>query len=133
MDRPDVIQGLLNLYSNPSYLEVGVNHGITFHAITAARKVAVDPKFNFDVPQARLRPGGATSDYHEVPSDDYFANRPAGDMFDVIFLDGLHTFDQTLRDLLNAMTCLKPTGAIVIDDVTPSSYAASLPTMEKMF
>ncbi len=129
MDRSDVIQGLLSLYESPEYLEVGVHHGVTFHMLTAARRVAVDPDFRFDLVQARATNPDAS--YHSIPSDDYFSHVIGADeKFDVIFLDGLHTFEQTLRDLLNAIGHIKPGGAIVIDDVLPNSYAASLPTWE---
>jgi hypothetical protein len=46
--------------------------------------------------------------------------------FDVIYIDGLHTYEQTLRDLLNSTQLLAPGGVIVIDDTVPTSYAASL-------
>jgi predicted O-methyltransferase YrrM len=49
------------------------------------------------------------------------------DIFDVIYLDGLHTFDQTLRDFCNAIQFLQEDGVIVIDDVIPNSYSASIP------
>jgi hypothetical protein len=32
------------------------------------------------------------------------------DIFDVIYLDGLHTFDQTLRDFCNAIQFLQEMG-----------------------
>ena len=134
MDRPNIVQSLLSLSEAPAYLEVGVNHGITFNAISARRKVAVDPRFNFQMADAKAMPNNKKAVYHEVTSDAYFADlKGPKDRFDVIFLDGLHTFDQTLRDLINALECLKPGGAIVIDDVMPSSYAASLPTMKMLF
>ncbi len=124
MTRHDVITRLLGLFKTPAYLEVGVNKGETFHRVTAARKVAVDPRFLFD---AAAR-GHAGTEYHEVPSDVFFSGQsgPVG-RFDVIFLDGLHTFEQTLRDLLNATSVLRPGGVIVIDDVLPNSFDASLP------
>lgn len=132
MERHEVNQALLDLYPNPSYLEIGVSHGTTFHQIRAHRKVAVDPKFQFDLGAARGDPSNANSVYHEVASDTYFARlKQKGEMFDVIYLDGLHTFDQTLRDLLNSIDCLKSNGAIIIDDVMPSSYAASLPDWDE--
>lgn len=131
MERFHVNQRLLDLYDQPSYLEIGVCEGYTFHAVTAARKVAVDPAFEFDVAAARADPRNANCAYHGVPSDAYFASVDAGERFDVIFVDGLHTFDQTLRDLLNAIACLQPNGVIVIDDVTPSSYSASLPSLSQ--
>lgn len=132
MERFEVNQRLLDLYPDPAYLEIGVSHGLTFHGLRAGRKVAVDPLFQFDLKAARTANPGAT--YHQVPSDEYFTRvRHPDERFDLIFVDGLHTFDQTLRDLLNATSCLTPTGVIVIDDVMPISYAASLPDFDSSF
>ena len=133
MQRFEVNQAILDLFEAPSYLEVGVHNGQTFHAVKAARKVAVDPVFVFDVEAAKAAPENSACEYHQITSDAYFCNHwPDGDKFDLIFLDGLHTFDQTLKDLLNAIECLKPDGVIVIDDIMPSSYGASLPDVERM-
>ena len=52
--------------------------------------------------------------------------------FDLIYLDGLHTFEQTLLDLLNSMQFLSPKGLIIVDDVYPSDYLASLPNHQLM-
>jgi Methyltransferase domain len=128
--RAAVIQGILSLFEAPSYLEVGVSRGATFHRVRAARKVAVDPSFRFDVEAARRDHPEAT--YHEVPSDRYFgALIDPGERFDVIFIDGMHTFEQTLRDLLNALLFWRRDGVIVIDDVHPSSYAASVADLDE--
>jgi hypothetical protein len=123
-----VVQSLLGLFPDPSYLEIGIAHGVTFHGVQAPRKVAVDPYFAFtgrpDIPP------GCTVEYHEMGSDDYFGGIVEDqDRFDVIFIDGLHTFEQTLRDLLNALDFLAWDGVIVIDDVRPTNYPASLPEM----
>jgi hypothetical protein len=125
LTRDAVLQGLLALFEAPSYLEVGVSKGVTFHRIRARRKVAVDPRFRFDVTAARKENPSAS--YHEVPSDAYFGTIvDPGERFDVINLDGLHTAEQTLRDLLNALFHLAPDGVIVIDDVKPSSHLAAI-------
>ncbi|KQX19427.1 MULTISPECIES: class I SAM-dependent methyltransferase [unclassified Sphingomonas] len=131
MQRSDVVQAILDLYEAPSYLEIGVETGETFHAIRAARKVAVDVKFAFDLDAARTAVAGQDVHFHECPSDGYFERIAEDDRFDVVFIDGLHTFDQTLRDLLNAIQHLRDDGVIVIDDVLPPSYAASLPSLEQ--
>lgn len=129
MQHIEIIQPIADLYAPAAYLEIGVCDGMTFHAVSAARKVAVDIDFRFDLVAARAATEGQRVDFHEMPSDRYFD--PAvngGETFDLIFVDGLHSFDQTLRDLLNAMSVLRPGGTIVIDDVLPSNYAASLPS-----
>lgn len=123
MLRSDVIGGFLALHEKPRYLEIGVDTGVTFHAAATARKVAVDPAFKF-------QPADNTEavEYHQVPSDDFFGERVRdGERFQVIYIDGLHTLEQTLRDLLNAIEYLQDDGVIIIDDVVPSSYSASLP------
>lgn len=130
--RSNVLKRLTKLYDEPRYLEVGVGRGITFERVPAARKVAVDPLFRFDhEAKARELPEAT---YHPVTSDEYF-NRiiEPDDVFDVIYLDGLHVYDQTLRDLLNALEHLQPRGVIVIDDTRPPTYLASLADRELFF
>lgn len=126
LKRWQVLRRLVNLYPEPRYLEVGVCEGLTFDRVPAARKVAVDPEFRFDqVEKGRTHPEAT---YHEVTSDEYFNRIVAPDEeFDVIYLDGLHVFGQTLRDLLNALAHLQPRGVIVIDDTRPPTYLASIP------
>jgi hypothetical protein len=128
LTRVQSVQGFLDLYANPSYLEIGVNKGDTFHGVRARRKVAVDPRFLFNE-----RAGSDDSvivQYHEVTSDTYFGTIASqNDRFDLIYIDGLHTFEQTLRDLLNSTSFLSPTGILLIDDVIPNSYEAAIPDM----
>jgi hypothetical protein len=126
VSRAEVINGLLALFKKPSYLEVGVNKGETFLAIKADRKVAVDPKFLFSVTDAKQTHD--RSEFYEVTSDTFFSNFVSPhEVFDLIFLDGLHTFEQTLRDFTNSIRFLAANGIIVIDDVVPNSYQAALP------
>ena len=131
MRRSEVIQRLLDLYDAPDYLEIGVCEGATFHAVRAARRVAVDPDFRFDIQAAAADPANDGAAYHPITSDAWFTGPGRGERFDLIFLDGLHLFDQTLRDLIHAIQRLKPGGAIVIDDVLPVSYGASLRDVEE--
>ena len=122
IERHDVIQSYLDLFEDPRYLEIGVSKGITFHALRARRKVAVDPKFEIPLSERQ-----AQAEYHEVTSDVYFQDLiTPRTTFDVIYLDGLHTFEQTLRDLMNALEHLSEDGVIIVDDVLPTSYHASL-------
>lgn len=126
MTRSDVVNQLLQLFNEPRYLEIGVNRGETFFAIRAKEKIAVDPVFLFDV--AAAREADKSASFYEVTSDAYFSDViDPSEKFDVIYLDGLHTFEQTLRDLTNAMRYLTPKGVVLIDDVVPTNYHASLP------
>ncbi len=132
LTRARVLRRLTALYDEPRYLEVGVAQGVTFQRVPAARKIAVDPEFRFDAAEYAREQTGV--ECHEVTSDEYFARLVAPDeQFDVIYLDGLHTFEQTLRDLTNALHHLQPRGVIVIDDTRPPTYLASMADRESFF
>lgn len=117
------LRAVRDLLGARRYLEIGVSKGATFHAVDFARQVAVDPRFRFD-PDAHAAPNRV---YHQVTSDTFFA-RLAGpeERFDLIFVDGLHTFEQTLRDLISALAVLAPGGALLIDDVLPNDVYSAL-------
>ena len=123
VSRAEVVNRMTGLFARPRYLEIGVAAGETFLNVSAATKVAVDPNFNLDVAAY----ANSTQIFYETTSDEYFSkhNDPQ-DKFDVVYIDGLHTFEQTLRDFTNAMESLSPNGIVVIDDVLPTSYAAAL-------
>jgi hypothetical protein len=118
IDRASVIQRLLNVKENPTYLEIGVLKGDVFFQIKADRKVAVDP--------LNVIPGGfpkdKSSEFYKMLSNDFFIQRkdilPIGG-FDVIFIDGLHTHQQSLDDALNSLNHLKEDGVIVMHDCIP--------------
>jgi hypothetical protein len=125
MKRAEIVQALLNLFEKPGYLEIGLFKATTFQQLKAARKVGVDPQFKFE--RKEVLAADPTAELHKMESDAYFGTVVGPDeRFHVIFIDGLHTFEQTLRDFCNALEHLKPGGAILIDDVVPSGYAASL-------
>ena len=126
LSRAAVLNGITALFPEPRYLEIGVSRGDTFFAVQAAQKVAVDPRFAFDVPVAKEKYQNAV--FHEVDSDVYFGQIAEQDQkFDVIFIDGMHTFEAALRDFSNSIEFLSQDGVIVIDDVIPNAYYASLP------
>ena len=130
--RAQVMRRLLAHYEEARYLEIGVCEGRTFDRVEAAVKVAVDPEFRFDHTAPERRAPGTS--YHQVTSDEYFGTVVEPDaQFDVIYLDGLHTVEQTLRDLLNALPHLQPQGVIVIDDVRPPTELAAIRDRQEFF
>ena len=108
------------------YLEVGVHAGGTFHALDFAEMDAVDPEFAFDhADHAR-----AGRRYFEVVSDEFFTNPPDKKPYDLIFLDGLHTFEQTFRDFC-ASQALAHAGTVwLIDDTGPSDIFSAIPDQD---
>jgi Methyltransferase domain len=127
VSRAEVINKLGEFFPKSlAYLEIGVDEGTTFFAVKARTKVAVDPRFKFPITEAKSKePAG---EFHEVTSDLYFSDiATERTRFDIIYLDGLHTCEQTLRDFTNSLQFLAEDGIVVIDDVIPNSYHASLP------
>lgn len=129
MTRAALLNKLLSLYSKPSYLEIGVDAGDTFRAINASLKHGVDPEFKFDINAEAFKSQGAK--LFNLTSDEFF-KLETGTSYHMAFIDGLHEFNQVLRDLLNTLPRMRRRGVIVIDDVLPCHFQASLPTLEMM-
>jgi hypothetical protein len=118
LNRSEVINYFMSALKLTSYLELGVEAGVTFNAVVANRKVAIDPAFK--IAQSELK--GAS---RQITSDAFFDSNLT-DRFDLIFIDGLHTFEQSLRDALRSLPRLTENGILIIDDCYPSDYLASL-------
>src|SRR4030067_205405 len=74
-----------------SYLEIGVQNGVTYSAVKCNNKIGIDPAFIENYPHIGLA---------KTTSDDYFKNGCG--KFDIVFIDGLHTYEQIKRDLNNS-------------------------------
>jgi len=85
-----------------NYLEIGCQNNILFDAVPMLNKVGIDPE------------SGGT---HKAYSDDFF--RANSEYFDVVFIDGLHVYDQVRRDVVNSIKFLKPGGWVAIHDMLP--------------
>ena len=136
MTRIDVIRAAIAATSGHRYLEIGVNDARCFDAIDAATKVAVDPRFAFRPPLgARIRTAlrARTGVLYFATTSDAFFHGPARRLapFDVVFVDGLHTYDQAYRDIVNALAVLAPGGIVVVHDCNPASAAAAAPTLDQ--
>lgn len=90
--------------------------------VKARAIVGVDPKPQFD-----LRELSGHMTFFPMTSDKFFSEEAKGLAFDLVFLDGLHEWRQTLRDLQNALRVLSPGGLIVIDDVAPTDEFSADP------
>lgn len=100
--RLDLIQLAIKKTKAKSYLEIGCDRNQIFSNINVRHKIGVDP--------AR---GGT----HRMTSNDFFKNNK--EHFDVIFIDGLHYYDQVKLDVENGLSCLNNNGIIVIHDMLP--------------
>ena len=102
-----------------SYVEIGVSTGAS---IVLARSptvaVGIDP-----IPHL-LKPPKTVCKIFPLMSDDYFATRdPYGDIeaesVDLAFIDGLHLFEQVLRDFINIERISSRQTVVLIHDSFP--------------
>ena len=98
----------LLLATNPAarYLEIGCADNTNFDAVIAEQKVGVDPT------------AGGT---HRMTSDEFFAMY-ASAPFDLIFIDGLHTYEQVAKDIRNSLKFLRHGGWILLHDMLPRDW-----------
>jgi len=108
---------LAAMQSPARYLEVGVETGQTFFEVSAAFKTAVDPQFQFDRDSA---PQNNSIEYFEITSDSFFCDVKRDFKYDLVFLDGLHTWEQTYRDFCNALLVTHERSIILLDDIFPT-------------
>ena len=112
-----------------SYLEIGVCSGQTFLNVDVARKDGVDPKFLFDVDGHRRD----TVRFFEMTSDEFWATGPALPHYDIIMIDGLHTFEQTLRDFVCSLRHSEAHTVWLIDDTVPSDIFSAYPNQARSY
>ena len=100
--RISIIQSIIDYKKYNDYLEIGCDQDENFSQIKIKNKVGVDPK------------SGGTL---RMTSDEFF--RTNRNKFEIIFLDGLHTYEQTIKDIKNSIKFLKTDGLIVVHDCLP--------------
>ena len=109
------------------YLEIGIFEGLTFAHVKIRHRVGVDPQPLFDL---RYPPRGC--EVEVLTSDAYFAKIDASVRFDAAFVDGLHTAEQTYRDLINVFAHLNH-GPVLIDDTVPLDEISAIPDQEESY
>lgn len=100
--RLDLIKKAIEVTNAKTYLEIGCDKNQIFSNISVERMIGVDP----------ARGGNC-----RMTSDEFFEQNV--ETFDVIFIDGLHHYDQVSRDVENALNVLNDGGIIIIHDMLP--------------
>lgn len=104
-NRSDIINHLIANNGYTRYLEIGVRDNKNFNRIQTPHKDGVDP---------------AGKCNYVMNSDEFFKTIPDGQMYDIVFIDGLHLKEQALRDVENSLKHLLEGGAIVMHDCNPA-------------
>jgi SAM-dependent methyltransferase len=95
------------------YLEIGVRTGASL-ALARGAAIGVDPEpmLSVDLP--------ATCEVVRSTSDAFFESWTGERKVELGFIDGLHLFEQSLRDFIHLERVADRNGVIVIDDVFPN-------------
>lgn len=106
MTRIEIINYFIKKYNYKTYLEIGVQQGVSFKAINLPieNKVGVDSDLF------------SRATVH-MTSDEFFEQNDKA--FDVIFIDGLHENFQVYKDILNSLKVLNEGGTILCHDMLP--------------
>ena len=135
MTRIEVLNAIIKKKNVKNYLEIGVNRGkCLFNIKGPQHRFAVDPFFNFNLwkkfKACIKNTENFKNQYFEVTSDDFFnqnqsllnQKRP-----DLTFIDGLHTYEQSLNDTLNTLKVSSDSAIIVLHDCNPLDALAAYP------
>lgn len=107
MNRTNIINEIVKKYKFNSYLEIGVRDSReNFNLITTKIKDGVDPE-------------PITPVNFKMTSDEFFKNHIGNKKYDVVFVDGLHTEEQSYVDVINSINHLNDGGFIVMHDCNP--------------
>lgn len=113
--RLDLINLAIRKSNAKTYLEIGCDKNKIFRKIQVPHKIGVDP--------AR---GGT----HRMTSDEFFQQNK--ETFDVIFIDGLHYYDQVKKDFENSFNCLNENGYIILHDMMPTTSEEAVVPIPKI-
>lgn len=118
MKRFEIINRFIKERGYKDYLEIGVYTGQCMREVVAENKTGVDPGSEGHI---------AEEVTHSMTSDDFFSKiKDSGNIYDIIFIDGLHHSYQVDIDIENALSHLKDNGVIIMHDCNPEEEEHTL-------
>ena len=103
--RMDIVQSIIEKKHYKKYLEIGCFDDELFNHVKCKKKVGIDPVS-----------GGTV----RKTSDQFFSYNK--EIFDCIFIDGLHEYAQVRKDIVNSLKFLNEGGIILLHDCLPNNY-----------
>jgi len=117
INRIQLINFLIKERGYKSYLEIGVQKGLTFNEILIEDKLWVDPAPEISRKENNYKFGKI------MTSDAFFAEIDSNKKWDIVFVDGLHHSDQVMKDVENSLNHLLEGGIIILHDCNPLKEA----------
>lgn len=108
--RLEIVLEIIKKKKFSTYLEIGCFDNQLFNHINI-NKTGVDPFKGGNI---------------KLKSDEFFKNNKK--KYDCIFIDGLHTYEQVKKDIVNSINCVNENGIILIHDCLPNNvYEQNVP------
>ena len=133
---PDYFEWLKWLHATvrpKSYVEIGVETGRSLRfAQRPTKSIGIDPAVNIVVSiESWVK-------LFKLPSDDFFAQYDLrqvldAESVDMAFIDGLHTFDQALKDFINIEHYSHPGTVVAFHDIFPVTPLTAARDRETIF
>ncbi len=101
--RYELINSIIIKKNYKNYLEIGCFENENFDKIKIENKIGVDPVSGGNIRKT---------------SDEFFKN--CKDSFDIIFIDGLHHYEQVKKDIINSLKFINKGGVILVHDCLPT-------------
>tara|TARA_Y100000816_G_C26022746_1_gene535105 strand:- start:87 stop:809 length:723 start_codon:yes stop_codon:yes gene_type:complete len=105
ISRIEIVKQIISLKQYKSYLEIGTFRDELFKEVKCDKKIGVDPISGGNIRKT---------------SDNFFLENDK--KFDLIFIDGLHHYNQVKKDIFNSLNNLNPGGVILMHDCMPKDY-----------
>ena len=122
MPGPDyytVLRWIHEILRPPNYIEIGIRKGESLRlALDQTICVGIDPEPDIQTPLS------ANTSVFRMTSDAFFAEEDLPELlhapaFDLAFIDGLHLFEQALRDFINLEKFASPQSIVMLHDCLP--------------
>ena len=104
-NRIELVNRLAQQIQASSYLEIGTANNELFDSVICENKSGVDPHKGGNI---------------RLTSDSFFEVNKT--YFDLVFIDGLHTYEQVLKDVNNSLKFLNKGGVIALHDMFPRNW-----------
>jgi hypothetical protein len=116
LDKYQTLRDLHDLHKPGLYLEIGVQKGRSL-GLARCRAVGIDP-----FPKTKAR---GNQEIYAMTSDEFFDSVDMAPP-DLAFIDGLHLFEQALKDFIHVERISHERTIVVMDDVFPAHPAQAL-------
>lgn len=136
MNKRVAIELLAKKMNAGTYMEIGIAAGRTITRVSIPQRIGVDPspKLPLNVKIDRL----TKKNYFKIfrmTSDHFFETKAPNVLdhgVDIVLIDGLHTYHQALRDVMNSLKYLNKHGVILMHDCNPASRLHAYPVQHSI-